>query len=375
MRYWIYCLSFSLSAVFGSCGDKEQPQGGVWSSVPPVVEGETDDGYGCGVSAPFIGEWSGADGEIVVAGGCNFPEVPAAQGGAKRFYDNVFVFDTATYAWHAAGRLPQPLAYGASGSMPEGVICAGGSDSAGRAVREAFLLTADGVRTLAPLPEPMDNCAGAVLDGRFYVAGDTTFCIYDPATDVWRKGPLWRTGDRRVQPVLVAQGGRVWFFGGYDPAGPEFVHRGGYAYDPTTDAWEAVAGPTDPDGAPLLTAGGIGVAWGEDSILSFGGVNTAIFTEALRRGRALAAAPENDSLRRVQREYMEQEPAWYRFNDRVAVFNTTTRRWSLSDVVASESARAGAGAAVLRGAGVLLFNGELKPGIRTPEVWLLRLDR
>lgn len=343
-----------------------------WSAVLPV---DSADGYGYGVSAPFIGALP--DGRIVVAGGCNFPERPAARGGVKRYYDNIYILDTVTERWQPFGTLPQALAYGACASTTEGIFCAGGTDSTGTAVREAFLLTGDGIRRLASLPKAMDNCAGAYLEGRFYAAGDTTFCIYDPATDTWREGPLWREGERRVQPVLIAQAGRVWLFGGYDPAGPEFAHRAGYAYDPHTDSWEEAAGPEDAEGCPLLAAGGAGAAWGEDSILCFGGVNATIFTEALRRGQALAATPENDSLRQAQREYMEREPAWYRFNDRPLVFNTTTGRWTALSV-APQSARAGAGAAVTRGpgdgsaAGVVLFNGELKPGVRTPEVWLFR---
>ncbi|MCC8063245.1 MAG: hypothetical protein LIO68_08425, partial [Rikenellaceae bacterium] len=148
-----------------------------------------------------------------------------------------------------------------------------------------------------------------------------------------------------------------------------------YMYDPATGGWEAVTGPVDSAGMPLLAAGGAAVAWGGDSIVCFGGVNAAVFTEALHRGRALAADPENDSLRRAQRSYMEQEPAEYRFNDRVLVFHTTAGRWSVSRVPAPQSAQAGAGATVMRwgtSKGILLFNGELKPGVRTPEVWLWR---
>lgn len=366
-------LPFVLAAFCTSCGlfgGREE-----WGQLLPIDEGT--EGYAYGVSAPFIGRLpEGAGGGIVVAGGCNFPDTPAAEGGKKRYYADIFRFDTATYAWRAIGRLGQPLAYGASASSPEGVICAGGTDTLGHPTDGTFLLTGDGIRRLAPLPVAMDNCAGAYLDGRFYVAGDTVFCIYDFATDSWRRGPRWPGGGRRVQPVAVAQAGRVWLFGGYDPAGPEFVAGEGCVYDPATDQWEAVPGPVDENGLPLLAAGGAGVAWGNDSIVCFGGVNAAVFTAALQRGQALAQRPGDDSLRQAQREYMEQEPAWYRFNDRTLIFNTTTRRWSLSDVAASESARAGAGATTFGGGngggGVVLFNGEVKPGIRTPEVWLWR---
>ena len=45
-----------------------------------------------GVSAPFagfVGDW------LVVAGGCNFPDVPAAEGGQKVYYREVYALNTA----------------------------------------------------------------------------------------------------------------------------------------------------------------------------------------------------------------------------------------------------------------------------------------
>lgn len=369
MRYWILCLSALLfGGLFFACA-AGSPQGdsGAWTQLPSVT---ADNGYELGVAAPFTGLLNG---EVVVAGGCNFPGIPASQGGAKRYYADIFALDTSGFSWRKVGILPQVLAYGTYGSVPEGIFCAGGTDSLGRPTNGAFLLTGTGVTTRASLPKPLDNCAGAYWNGRFYVAGGRAFYIYDFGVDCWREGPLWPGAERRVQPVLVAQAGRVWLFGGYDPDGAGFAHHGGYVYDPITEKWQAVAGPVDTSGLPLLAAGGAAVAWGADSIVCFGGVNAAVFTEALQRARLLAAAPENDSLRRAQRAYMEHDPAWYRFNDRVLVYHTTTGKWTVSATSAPQSARAGAGAAALPGGGgVVLFNGELKPGVRTPEVWRWR---
>lgn len=366
MRSSTLCLSLFL---WSACSPTPPSGGseGEWSSLPAVtVPG--GGGYGQGVSAPFIGL---LDDEVIVAGGCNFPETQAAEGGAKRVYTDIYVLDTGLLVWRSVGKLPQPLAYGASASVPEGVICAGGTDSAGRPVRDVFLLTLNGTTPLPPLPQAIDNCAGTVLDGRFYVAGDRAFYIYDLASGVWSAGP--ELPGRRIQPVLVGQAGKVWLFGGYDPAGPEFVTPGGYMYDPATNEWSAVNGPEDAEGRPLLAAGGAAAAWGRDSIVCFGGVNAAVFTEALRRGRALAADPGNNSLRWAQRAYMEHEAAWYGFNDRVLVYHTTTGKWTVSATPEPQGARAGAAAVSLPGGGgVVLFDGELKPGVRTPEVWLWR---
>lgn len=368
MRFWTLCLNLCAATLCGcSAASAPASDGGVWTRLPAVT---SDRQYGLGVSAPFVGLLNG---EVIVAGGCNFPEAPAAEGGTKRFYADVFALDTSGAAWRKVGMLPQALAYGAYASVAEGVICAGGTDSTGRPVRDVFLLGGAGITSLVSIPRPLDNCAGAFLDGRFYVAGNRAFYIYDFAADDWREGLLWPGAERRVQPVLAAQAGKIWLFGGYDPDGPKFVTGTGYVFDPATDSWEAVAGPVDENGLPLLAAGGAGAAWGTDSIVCFGGVNAAVFTEALQRGQRLAGEPGNDSLRAAQRDYMEQEAEWYRFNDRVLIYNTATGIWTVSATPAPQSARAGAVAVSLPGrGGIVLFNGELKPGVRTPEVWRWR---
>lgn len=362
MRFSTRCLSLVL-VVSSAC------------SIPPAETGRgvalpevsATNGYEQGVSAPFAGV---LDRYVVVAGGCNFPETPAAQGGPKRFYSDIHLFDARAGQWHTAGSLPQAVAYGASASTPEGVICAGGTTPEGVS-RSVWMLglSADSVTItpLPPLPEPLDNCAGACLDEQFYVVGGTTLYAYDLRTGQWQEqAPL---PEKRIQPTLAAQNGQLWLFGGYDPDGPQYVSGTGYTYDPATDTWRSVTGPTDRTGRPLLAAGGNASAWGRDTIVCFGGVDSEIFTEALKRSAALAIDPRNDSLQQAQRQYMEQPPQWYRFNNRVLIYNTKSDRWNVADT-ASSSARAGAGLTLLpHQEGLLLFNGELKPGIRTPEVW------
>ena len=63
-----------------------------------------------GVSAPFTGR---VDGKLLVAGGCNFPDTPAADGGAKVFYDQVWQLDGDEWQTLPDVRLPRPTAYGA----------------------------------------------------------------------------------------------------------------------------------------------------------------------------------------------------------------------------------------------------------------------
>ena len=57
---------------------------------------------------------------------------------------------------------------------------------------------------------------------------------------------------------------------------------------------------------------------------------------------------------------------WYKFNAFLLQYNTFTKEWTEQGDY-EQLARAGAGA-VLKGDSLIIVNGELKPGIRTPQV-------
>ena len=64
-----------------------------------------------GVSALYAGV---CDGQLIMAGGCNFPHVPVADGGKKVYYDGIYaasLSDDATLQWEEIG-LPEASACG-----------------------------------------------------------------------------------------------------------------------------------------------------------------------------------------------------------------------------------------------------------------------
>lgn len=346
-----------------------------------------------GVSAPFAGEHGG---KFLVAGGCNFPDVPAAQAGEKKYYAAVYALDTAIApgaTWIYAGELPEAVAYGASVTLPEGVVCIGGngaarafdavfllqwSDSAGRAV----------VEPLPSLPVTLDNAAAAALGRTVYVAGgnengspsNAVYCLdMDRRADGWKTLPPF-PGAPRVQPVSVVQrtpGGRAFFLaGGFCPArgdSASVVATDVWAYYPEASAWQRVTSILPfADGALRTLTGGCGVAYGDSSLLFAGGVNYSIFREALDRNLRIAEAEEKGDralavrLAEEGKNYLLHPVAWYRFNTSLLLYNTYTGAWkNLGDY--EQTARAGA-AALLHGDRLVLVNGELMPGIRTPQV-------
>lgn len=356
IRHLIPLAAAALLACAPGCS-QSGPSASAWQPMPEIAPGTP---YGLGVSALYAGQVGDA---LLAAGGANFPETPAAEGGAKRFYDAVWLLPDGADAWQAAGRLPVPSAYGAAYAAGGGLVVAGGANAAGT-LDAVWLLTHAGdsvsVRSLPPLPAPVEQAAAA-SDGRWlYLAGGLS--NGEPVTEVYRCDTttfVWqavaRLPEPLVQPVACARAGRLYVWGGYNPVERSAVACG-YRYDPAA-GWETIAGV--PDGGTLTGAASVTTAEGQ--LVVAGGVDRAVFTAALRM------APEEGPA------YLAQEPEAYRFRQQLLRFDPADERWTELGRSAA-AARAGAVLAATP-RGIVLLNGELKPGIRSPQIVRMQPNR
>lgn len=341
-----------------------------------------------GVSAPFAGIHNGA---LIVAGGCNFPDKPVTEGGIKRYYSEIFVL--LPDGWKEIDQLPYPVAYGASASTPEGLICVGGNNS-DSSLMEVSRISYDPVKgtinqcALPSLPMPIDNLAAAYCPPYVYAAGgngNSTPCNaflrlnLDDVERGWERLPDF-PGAARVQPVLVAQDGpegmAIYLAGGFQPIVDNqapIVATDVYAFDPSSSTWRQESRlPLLANGSNRSLTGGCAVAFGKDKILWMGGVNYDRFYDALIRPLRLAEAEARhdsaklETLQAEAKAYMHHPVEWYQFNTSLLQYDTYTKEWTnLGEH--EQLARAGAGA-VIDGNRLFIVNGELKPGIRTPQV-------
>ena len=357
---------------------------------------------GCeeGVAAAFAGNVGGS---VWVAGGCNFPFNPAFIGGEKKYYADVFALDDLSGAtstqWKKIGELPRALAYGVGVSVPDGMLCIGGTD--GRASSSSvYRLSRDHsgklrIDSLAPLPVALDNMAGAYGQGYVYVAGGqingtpslAAFRLHLSGNATWERLPDI-PGEARLQPAAAVQNGATaacfYLIGGYSPATAQHVgkaHTDGLVYNPQTKTWRTIASivPLWHSEAKAL-AGGSAVASGCAHIVCFGGVDKDVFEAAINRPflierlQEAGGAAMADSLARLERDeakYMLHEPEWYRFNKEVLVYHTITDTWVAES---SDSLLARAGACVVEAGGEwVVVNGELKPGIRSADVTAVKV--
>ena len=320
-----------------------------------------------GVSALYAGV---LDGQLVMAGGCNFPHVPVADGGKKVFYDGIYVApltEGTTLQWKQVGQLTEASAYGVTVATDGGLICVGGN-TATRSLSDVYRLAlkegAVQMEALPSLPVTIDNMAGAILDNVLYIVGGNVNGV--PASSVYslnlsKLDEGWKEviavpGNPRVQPVCAAQGGKLYVWGGFSTAGEgreATLSVDGYAYTPATKEWKQVATPTDETGTAVSLGGGVALPLGEDAILCAGGVNKDIFLQALQgihKGK----------------EYLSRPVEWYQFNRKLLKYDIQKDEWTcLGDY--EQGARAGA-AMVSDGSSYYIINGELKPGIRTKDI-------
>ena len=125
-----------------------------------------------GVSASYAAL---IDDNLLVAGGCNFPDKLGFEGGKKVFYDEILLFNKTQNQWQTIGKLPEAAAYGGSVAIPDGYLWIGGQ-TATNSLANCYKVQYSKEKALTlnsfpALPEPLDNFSGASVGSKVFVAG------------------------------------------------------------------------------------------------------------------------------------------------------------------------------------------------------------
>lgn len=329
---------------------------------------KTGSGIDKGVSACFAGILGN---NLIVAGGCNFPNTAASEGGKKKYYKDIYITNANgdMSGWEHIGSMPEPMAYGVSLQTKESLFIIGGNNE-NHALSSFFRLyyNRNGILnldTLPSLPCTLDNMAGALCNNSIYIVGGysdgkPSTAVYTISLKSIKKG--WRKvtdipGNPRIQPVCTAVKGKLYIWGGFFPNGElSEVATDGWMYDTKHDKWKVLPSPTNSVGESITLSGGTSTAL-NNNIICTGGVNKAIFLDAISGKYQLTS----------KSEYMNHPIEWYKFNDLILIFDTKSNQWKQNTKRSSSFARAGA-TAIRYDKIILLIGGELKPGIRTSSI-------
>lgn len=365
--------------------------------------------YAKGVSGHIAGELR--PGLLVMAGGCNFPDRPAREGGAKRYYSEIYTADylgavhlacetkasELDMGWKLVGHLPHPTAYAAFQLYDDQLIVAGGQSAAGD-LSDAYIIQLSdslGVEiTLLPsLPEPRNGMASALIKNVLYLIGgrvngklsntvlsldlsrpqkewrEETPYPHSPFLKLVATTNLGEYSTPSYVPCLVVMGS----FTGVDEPDQRVQADVTYmTYTPQTKQWQTYKiAPDDPIAAHGF---GGGYAWRYEAIFS-GGVRADLFVTALQREKDLKDAKAKDNRRLVkklqaeQRAYLSHDPAWYGFCSEWYSFDRSRGRGEAKSRFRFDG-RADAVyldrfSSMMDG---MLIGGETMPGVRTPSI-------
>ena len=326
---------------------------------------DIESGYGQGVSACYAAT---TDDALYIAGGCNFPDTPAAEGGAKVYYKGIYRMKTdGNSAWEKTGELPWASAYGVTLQHGDKWYIIGGMNSTG-ATNTAYCidLESNGITTLPALPCTIDNAAGAISGTTIYVTGgnadgqasNRTFALEIGGKE-WKELPSMPS-PARVQPVCAATDKHLYVWGGFTPGTAEMaaVHTDGVRYSFSSGNWEKLGNITA-DGDTITLSGGFAIAACGNSIIAAGGVDKKIFFDAMTGTYSLTS----------KEEYMHYPAEWYKFNSRLMQYDTEKGQWN---IIADDRCFSRAGAVLVKqGEKIFQIGGELKPGIRTPGIFTI----
>lgn len=339
---------------------------------------EIEPGFESGLSGSFTGTLYG---ELIIAGGCNFPANPLAPESKKKFYKGIYTLNqTGDNEWFATrvGTIPYELAYGSTVTLPEGVILIGGNDGI-KSYSDVSLIGVNKngeieINKLPSLPVTIDNADATLWDNKVYLGGGNV--NGGPSNrffrlDLSNKSKGWEElppfpGNPRVQPVM--SGGKslsgqeyVYIWGGFaGKTGDKdaTLNTDGVSFDIHKKKWERIESPVNAIGEEISVGGGASTLLSDGTTIVIGGVNKDIFLAALQN-----QAPD----------YLSHPTEWYQFNPNVLRFDPKNETWKVIEVT-KETARAGAGVVATKTGDILVVGGEVRPRIRTADIYKLNIE-
>ncbi|MBX2815535.1 MAG: sodium transporter, partial [Saprospiraceae bacterium] len=346
----------------------------ILSSIPAADSAQEH----AGLAGPFVG----IDGRyLLIAGGANFPNGPAWEGGNKVFHDQIYAYDLEEGRWLAKGddRLTSRLAYGFSSPLEDGIFCAGGFDGTSYS-DQCFVIRFDGTsfhqEVLPDLPTACADMAGGQIGKWIYLTascgGKHFWRINTEAfSNGWESLPVWPGANRSHAMVVVQSNGEedcLYLIKGRwrQEDGISQLLEDVQLYQPSLSQWRELK-PSPGNGDFTLSAG-TALPLGATHVLLLGGAEGNMLNTLESLGSQIEVEGRQDLI--PFRDSLMRHHSG--FSRAVWTFNTVTETWSSMPAL-PQAAQVNT-TALRWGEDLILPSGEIAPCIRTPDIYLGRIS-
>lgn len=353
----------------------------VWNDAIPVKEKYWRQ---IGLAGPITGVHGNY---LLVGGGANFPEPGKMPNEAntlgKVYWNELFVLDLDKESWKKKEfLLPSAIGYAATVSLPDGVLVIGGEgfkagpNGAKRAKVEksadVFLMRYEPdkdevtFKDYPRLPAASSYGAAALIgETVYYQTGKDVYALDLGKPDAgWKPLPAF-PGEARDTALAAAVGGKFIVASGRNKKDDVWhIHDDAYAFDPASQTWEKL--PDMPFPAMAGEAFGVNDRYmlivGGDKDVDRWNVLSGLETE---RAKHESGTPEWEKANTALTFLADHH---FGFNTEILAYDTKDRKW---EQVGSFPGAAPVTTQPVNWKGKLILpSGEIRPGIRTPKIWM-----
>lgn len=329
------------------------------------------------------------DHALIIAGGANFPDKMPWEGGKKHYSDEIHILQQldGKYFWNkkARAKLPEPIAYCGNTSTKLGIVYAGGENEAGLS-KKAFLIKFSKlenkiqVSSLPDLPDPLTNIFLTSIGNIVYAIGGDGPSFSSSAflsLDLDKKEEGWKQLPN--MPIALAnssavvqngpEGLTIYVVGGRskDPSGISELHNTLFIYNPQTKTWKSGSPISDGSGKMNFSAG-TAIPLSDHLVLIAGGDNGKVFHQIetyLVHIAQSSTAKEKEMLTAKKNELVINHQG---FDRSLLIYDTRANTWTkIGELPFPAHVTT---TAIKWGESIVISSGEIKPGVRTPNIMM-----